>query len=262
MRVVVVDGEPWFVAADVARELGYRMASDLTRTLDPDERGTHQTRTPSGDQSISVISEGGLFRALVQRQTGRITDDEMREKVKTFQRIVTHEILPAIRKTGSYSVVEKSPMDIIRDQHQAVAMLLEENESLTVRAVQAESTVETIEGGDGLSVRQFHKQYFSETSEHEFNDLLYRKRLLIDQRGTRGRDSRGRLKNGKEHRHPTFIGKPFFYLEPTIDRETGDRYYQTKVRPGTPEVELIHYLEKQGLEANRNIGRALSAVNS
>ena len=40
VRVITIDGEPWFVATDVSRILGYRMASDMTRRLDPEDRGT------------------------------------------------------------------------------------------------------------------------------------------------------------------------------------------------------------------------------
>lgn len=48
------DGEPWFVASDIAKALGYRMASDMTRRLDDDEKGTRSVRTPSGEQQISI----------------------------------------------------------------------------------------------------------------------------------------------------------------------------------------------------------------
>ena len=65
VRTVTIDGEPWFVAADVARILGYRMASDMTRRLDPEDRGTHSARTTSGDQEMTVISEAGRFEVKV-----------------------------------------------------------------------------------------------------------------------------------------------------------------------------------------------------
>lgn len=71
VRTVTIDGEPWFVAADVARILGYRMASDMTRRLDPEDRGTHSARTPSGDQEMTVISEAGLYVAVIGLETGR-----------------------------------------------------------------------------------------------------------------------------------------------------------------------------------------------
>jgi anti-repressor protein len=134
VRTVLVDGEPWFVAADVATILGYRMASDLTRSLDADEKGTHETRTPSGDQHVSVITEAGLFKALVQRQTGRMTDDVMKLAVKRFQRWVTHEVLPSIRKTGQY-VAPTTDLEQIKALHAAVGTLLEHNERITAQVV-------------------------------------------------------------------------------------------------------------------------------
>lgn len=94
VRVVQVDGEPWFVAADVARILGYRMASDMTRRLDPEDRGTRSVRTPSGDQDMTVISEAGLYAAVLGSQV---------EGARAFKRWITHDVLPAIRRTGGYA---------------------------------------------------------------------------------------------------------------------------------------------------------------
>lgn len=51
------DGEPWFVASDVARILGYREAHRLTRGLDDDERGPHIVGTPGGDHAMSPRSD-------------------------------------------------------------------------------------------------------------------------------------------------------------------------------------------------------------
>lgn len=93
VRTMLIDGEPWFVAADVARVLGYRMASDMTRRLDEDEKGTHSARTPGGEQAVTVISEPGLYIAILGSQV-----DGARE----FKRWVTREVLPAIRRTGQY----------------------------------------------------------------------------------------------------------------------------------------------------------------
>ena len=94
VRTILIDGEPWFVAADVARVLGYRMASDFTRRLDDDEKGTHSARTPGGVQDVSIISESGLYIAVIGSQT---------ETARDFKRWITREVIPAIRKTGMYS---------------------------------------------------------------------------------------------------------------------------------------------------------------
>lgn len=93
VRTVVIDGEPWFVASDVARILGYREAYYLTRGLDDDEKGPHILRTPGGDQELTVINEPGLYSAILRSRV---------DGAKRFKRWVTHEVLPAIRRTGQY----------------------------------------------------------------------------------------------------------------------------------------------------------------
>lgn len=93
VRVVDIDGEPWFVAADVARVLDFRDAYNATRVLDDDEKGTHNVSTPSGDQEMNVINESGLYHlVLVSRKP----------EAKKFRKWVTAEVLPSIRKTGAY----------------------------------------------------------------------------------------------------------------------------------------------------------------
>ncbi|MBU9608224.1 hypothetical protein LGN12_13120 [Burkholderia multivorans] len=96
VRVVTdAQGEPWFVAADVAQSLDYRMASDMTRSLDDDEKGTQIVRTPSGDQEMLVINESGLYSAILKSR---------KTEAKRFKHWVTREVLPAIRKTGRYAL--------------------------------------------------------------------------------------------------------------------------------------------------------------
>lgn len=95
LRVVMgEDGEPWFVAADVARALGYRDAANAVRSLKDHHRGTRSVSTPSGDQRMTVLSESGLYRLVMRSDV---------PKAEPFQEWVTGEVLPAIRKTGRYA---------------------------------------------------------------------------------------------------------------------------------------------------------------
>ena len=103
VRTVVIDGEPWFVAADVASVLGFRMASDALRTLDDDERGTHIVRTPGGDQQVSVVNEPGLYSLILRSR---------KPEAKAFKRWITHEVLPQIRRTGAYSPAPAIPQTL------------------------------------------------------------------------------------------------------------------------------------------------------
>lgn len=102
VRALADGDEVMFVASDIAKILGYRDAEKLTRTLDDEEKGTRPIGTHGGTQTMTVISEPGLYKAILQRQTGRMEVEVTREFVKRFQRWVTHEVLPSIRKTGGY----------------------------------------------------------------------------------------------------------------------------------------------------------------
>lgn len=93
VRVIEKDGEPWFVAADVARVLEYRDAFNATRNLDDDEKDTHLMSTPSGNQEMSVINESGLYHLIILSR---------KPEAKKFRKWVTAEVLPSIRKTGAY----------------------------------------------------------------------------------------------------------------------------------------------------------------
>ena len=109
IRIVEKDGEFWFVAGDVAAELGHRDAANLTRSLDEDERGTHNMSTPYGEQEVAIISEPGLYRAIIQRRSTRKMDERLLNRIARFQRWVFHDVLPSIRKTGGYSVTKPEP---------------------------------------------------------------------------------------------------------------------------------------------------------
>lgn len=99
VRVALADdGEPRWVAADVAEILGLGRTHDMVRTLDEDERGTDTIRTPSGDQEMTTITESGLYSATLRSR---------KPEAKEFKRWVTREVLPSIRKHGAYMTDQK-----------------------------------------------------------------------------------------------------------------------------------------------------------
>lgn len=111
------DGQPWFVASDVAYALEYRMASDMARSLDDDERGTQIVRTPSGDQTMLVINESGLYHAILMSR---------KSEAKAFKKWVTSEVLPSIRRTGSYTANPINPSKLSRLQLIELALIAEQ----------------------------------------------------------------------------------------------------------------------------------------
>lgn len=93
IRVVPIGEETWFVAKDVARVLDLRDASDLSRNIKKEYRGTQIVRTPSGDQQMQLINASGLFQAVM---TSR------KAQAEPFQKWVLDEVLPGIAKDGEY----------------------------------------------------------------------------------------------------------------------------------------------------------------
>ena len=102
VRALADGDEVMFVASDIAKILGYRDAANLARNLDDDERGIHEVSTPSGTQNMTVLTESGLYLSILNREIAYVKEPEAQAFVKRFQRWVTHEVLPSIRRTGGY----------------------------------------------------------------------------------------------------------------------------------------------------------------
>lgn len=88
------NGEPWFVAKDVCDILGLENSRKATAELDSDEKNTVTISDGiAGNPNKTIISEPGLYRLVMKSR---------KSEAKEFQRWVTHEVLPQIRKTGGY----------------------------------------------------------------------------------------------------------------------------------------------------------------
>lgn len=136
VRTLVIDGEPWWIASDVSSVLGYRMASDATRTLDEDEKGTHLVRTPGGDQNVTIVNEPGLYSLILRSRL---------DKAKAFKRWVTHEVIPSIRRTGSYSVAPQPPALPDLTTPQGVLALAERLTETARQLVEADARIKELE---------------------------------------------------------------------------------------------------------------------
>lgn len=96
VRIIPVDGELMFVAKDVCDCLEITKHRDAISRLDTDERGSVKLDTPGGKQDIAAINEYGLYNLVLSSR---------KPEAKEFKRWITHDVIPAIRKTGSYSMV-------------------------------------------------------------------------------------------------------------------------------------------------------------
>lgn len=95
LRTLTIAGEPWFVASDVCAVLEIAQPASSLRLLDDDEKGVHTMHTPGGDQQVSIVNEPGLYSLVLRSR---------KPEAKAFKRWITHDVLPALRKTGIYSV--------------------------------------------------------------------------------------------------------------------------------------------------------------
>lgn len=95
VRVVDIDGEPWFVAADVCRVLEIQNPTDAVKNLDDDEQSRYCLGSGGSDRII--INESGLYNLIFRSR---------KPEAKKFRKWVTAEVLPSIRKTGMYVAPE------------------------------------------------------------------------------------------------------------------------------------------------------------
>lgn len=94
IRTIDQNGEPWFVGKDVATALGYKDTVNAIKShVDEQDKRGWQITTPSGEQRGTIINESGLYSLCFSSKL---------EGAVKFKRWVTSEVLPQIRKTGSY----------------------------------------------------------------------------------------------------------------------------------------------------------------
>ena len=100
IRTVTINGEPHFVGKDVAEILEYQNGSrDINRHVDPEDRIETMVFDGNQDKETILINESGLYSLILSSKM---------PKAKKFKRWVTSEVLPEIRKTGSYTKAPKS----------------------------------------------------------------------------------------------------------------------------------------------------------
>lgn len=135
VRVVLIDGEPWFVAKDVCGILELEQVSRAVSRLDEDEKGVTNINTLGGNQEMAIVSEPGLFSLVL---TSR------KPEAKTFKKWLTSEVLPSIRKTGSYSIVQKDPIELIIESAQHLLDVKRRMEKAEQEIVSVKADVEKI----------------------------------------------------------------------------------------------------------------------
>lgn len=129
MRTMNIDGEPWFVAKDVCEVLEIANSRDAIGRLDDDEKGVVLTDTLGGKQNVATVNEYGLYSLILGSR---------KPEAKQFKRWITHEVIPTIRRTGSYNLPKTMPETL-----RLLAAQIEETEA--VKAENAQLSIQTSE---------------------------------------------------------------------------------------------------------------------
>ena len=176
VRVVMIDGEPWFVAADVCRILEIGNPSQALTRLDDDEKNTLILNEGNrGNPNVNVVNEPGLYRLIFASR---------KPEAKKFQRWIYHEVLPSIRKSGSYSLNAQpaKPENSARRDAQlkpaCVYVLLMSNGIVKIGySGKLRSRVAKIENQTGLTVNDIYFTSFTSREIARFVEWVCQKKF-------------------------------------------------------------------------------------
>jgi prophage antirepressor-like protein len=105
VRSLVINNEPWFVGKDVAEALGYKNSKNAVPThVDEEDKLSTQIEYTGQKRNVTVINESGLYSLILSSKL---------PNAKKFKRWVTSEVLPTLRKTGSYTKVPTDPRELL-----------------------------------------------------------------------------------------------------------------------------------------------------
>ena len=130
IRTVELNGEPWFVGKDIAAALGYgegkSLANAVANHVDDVDKGVTEMMTPGGMQKMVIVNESGVYSLIFGSKL---------EGAVRFKRWVTGEVLPTLRKTGSYTMPKLSK------EMQALFLLDDRTQKQEARLTALENTM-------------------------------------------------------------------------------------------------------------------------
>lgn len=178
IRTVQLNNETYFVGKDIARALGYGEGKSLNNAIanhvDEEDKGVTELMTPGGKQSMTVINESGLYALIFGSKL---------ESAKRFKHWVTSEVLPAIRKTGSYQK-RLTPQEMLRiqlgmiDNHEDRITDLEQNmtidygQQMVLGDTVSKVVIDALGGKESNAYKEISKKVFAECNrdlKHYFN---------------------------------------------------------------------------------------------
>jgi len=146
-------GDPWFIAADLLASLA--LDRKALERLDDDEKGVSPINTPGGEQAMTIVNEPGLYNLVLGSR---------KPEAKRFKRWITHEVLPAIRRTGRYAVpgLAPTPASLPSNKQDSVNALLLIGQAIAQvpgvkPGIAMAATLNCIQENTGLSVETLRR---------------------------------------------------------------------------------------------------------
>ena len=163
-RTVIIENEPYFVGKDVATILGYKNPSvAVSKNVSDKYKGVTEMETPGGKQKLVIISEAGLYKLAFKSHV---------PQAERFTDWIADEVLPSIRKTGSYSIQRKPDSYMIDDPVKRAERWIEERKAYEELAPKGQYFDSQMRNPGTMTVTEIAKDYGM--SAREFNQLLHK----------------------------------------------------------------------------------------
>lgn len=177
IRTVTIDGEPWFIGKDVAEALGYGKGKSLNNAVathvDEEDKGVTEMMTPGGKQNLIIINESGLYSLILSSKL---------PNAKKFKHWVTSEVLPQIRRTGSYQK-RLTPEEMMRIQlgmvddhenrieHLENTMTIDYGQQQELKKAVNKRVIDILGGKKAPAYKELSKKVFAECN-HDIQDYF------------------------------------------------------------------------------------------
>lgn len=202
VRMIEVNGEPWFVGKDISDILGYAEVANMRKLLEHDE---YMEINPQKPEFKGFVQNGSIFRMLLINESGlyQAIFNSTLEKAKRFRHWVTSEVLPSIRKNGGYIANQEqlTPEQIVANALVVAQKIIESKDK------QIETMKPKAEYFDALVERNLLTNFRDTAkelgiSQKTFINFLIKKNYIY-------RDSKGKIKPYSDKNNGLFELKEF-----------------------------------------------------
>ena len=159
IRTVIIEGEPWFVSKDISEKLGYTRTSNMVKLVDDEDKrnissSDLEQQGYNQNYTIGIINESGLYAAIFGSK---------QDNAKSFKHWVTSDVLPSIRRTGTYGQPQlpSNPMEMLKIHYAALEQLDKKVDAVDGKVGQLESRITDLE--DTMTLDHGQEYYLEKT---------------------------------------------------------------------------------------------------